>query len=258
MMPRNRFLPLFFEGDALAPRLRLLRLAARLLVPSYRLKWPQLDWWKNEEFTRYLVQFSELRELNTGRKWMVYQLLRLVAHIPGDTVECGVFKGATSYLICSANKQSKAGIKTHHIFDSFAGLSDPGPSDGKHWAKGDLKCEIEQVKRALSEFENINFHPGWIPQRFQDVADRKFSFVHIDVDLANPTLESLAFFYPRMQEGGIVVCDDYAMTICPGATQVVDRFLADKPEKMLMLPDGGGFFIVNTPTAESASLDHES
>lgn len=255
MVSRKRFFQFLLEDGALAPRLRLLLLAGRLFVPSYRFKWPQLDWWKNEEFTRYLDRFGELRVLNTDRKWMIYQLLRLVAHVPGDTAECGVFRGATSYLICCANKLSRAGVKTHHLFDSFEGLSKPGPSDGVHWAKGDLKCGIESVRTALSEFDNITFHPGWIPDRFRDIEDRKFSFVHIDVDLEEPTRASLSFFYPRMEAGGIIVCDDYGISTCPGATDAVDRFLADKPEKMLRLADGGGFLIIHMPTTEAASLE---
>jgi O-methyltransferase len=254
MILRKRFLPLLFEDGALAVRLRLLRLVGRLLVPSYRFKWPQLDWWGNAEFTRYLDRFRELRTLNTDRKWMVYQLLRLVANAPGDTAECGAYRGATSFLMCCANKQSRAGSKTHHIFDSFEGLSQPTALDGAHWAKGDMKCAIDDVRKALSEFDNVEFHVGWIPEQFHEVEDRRFSFVHIDVDLADPTRESLTFFYPRMEAGGIIVCDDYGISTCPGATEAVDRFLADKPEKMLMLPDGGGFLIRNAPTAESASL----
>ena len=254
MIQRKKFLQLLLEDGALAPRLRLLRFAGKMLVPSYRFKWPQLDWWKNEEFTHYLDRFGELRVLNTDRKWMVHQLLRLVSHLPGDTAECGVFRGATSYLICSANEESQAGDKTHHLFDSFEGLSEPGPADGVHWSKGDLKCGIEHVRKALSDFAKVRFHPGWIPDRFQDVDDRKFSFVHIDVDLAEPTRQSLAFFYPRMEPGGIIVCDDYGQSTSPGATQAVDRFLADKPEKMLMLPEGGGFLMVKTPTANAARL----
>jgi O-methyltransferase len=254
MISARRFLPLLFENCALAPRVRLLRLAGKFLVPSYRFKWAQLDWWKNEEFTRYLNHFGELQLLNTDRKWTVYQLLRLVAHVPGDTAECGVFRGATSYLICCANRESDAGSKTHHLFDSFEGLSQPAPTDGTHWRKGDLKCEIETVRKALSGFENLSFHPGWIPERFEDVKDRKFSFVHIDVDLARPTHDSLAFFYPRMEAGGIIVCDDYGQGTSPGATEAIDRFLADKAEKMLMLPEGGGFLIGRMPTAKAAGL----
>jgi hypothetical protein len=254
MISGGKFLRHLFEDAALAPRLMLLRLAGKLLVPSYRFKWPQLDWWKNQAFTRYLRQFGELGVLNTDRKWMVHQLLRLVGHVPGDTAECGVFRGATSYLICCANEQSRAGSKTHHLFDSFEGLSEPESIDGTHWTVGDLKCDIELVRKTLSDFDKLEFHSGWIPARFQDVEDRKFSFVHIDVDLAYPTRESLAFFYPRMERHGIIVCDDYGISSCAGATQAVDRFLEDKPEKMIALPDGGGFLIKSAPTVEPATL----
>src|SRR5437016_8194530 len=157
MMQQRKFLGRFLEDAALAPRLRLLRLAGKLLVPSYRFKWPQLDWWGNEEFTNYLHRFGELRTLNTDRKWMLYQLLRLVAHVPGDTAECGVFRGATSYLICQANKQAGAQNKTHHLFDSFEGLSEAGPADGKYWARGDLRCYMEEVRDALRRFDVV-FH----------------------------------------------------------------------------------------------------
>lgn len=255
MIPGERFLRRMFENAVLAPRLRLLRLAGALLVPSYRFKWPQLDWWKNEKFTRYLDRFGELGVLNTDRKWMVYQLLRLVADVPGDTAECGVYRGATSYLICCANRQSRAGAKTHHVFDSFEGLSQPGLADGTHWAKADLKCEMQTVRNALSDFDKLEFHPGWIPERFRDVEDRKFSFVHIDVDLTEPTRESMEFFYTRMAPGGIVVCDDYGQSTSPGATAAIDRFLGDKPEKMLTLPDGGGFLISNAATGEAIRLE---
>jgi hypothetical protein len=91
MIPVKRLLALLLEDGALAPRLELLRAAGKLLVPSYRFKRPQLDWWKNEAFNRYLDRFGELRWLNTDRKWVVYQLLRVVNHVPGDSAECGVF-----------------------------------------------------------------------------------------------------------------------------------------------------------------------
>jgi O-methyltransferase len=254
MVGVRRILPQLLEGGAMAVRLRLLRLAGRLLVPSYRFKWPQLDWWKNDEFTRYLSRFKELRGFNSDRRWMVHQLLRLVGNVPGDTAECGVLRGATSYLICCANKESQAGRKTHHVFDSFEGLSKPGPSDGVHWVEGDLKCEIEFARKALSHFEQVRFYPGWIPDRFPKVADRRFSFVHIDVDLERPTRESMAFFYPRMRSAGIIVCDDYGISTCPGATRAIDDFLRDKPEKILTLPDGGGFLIRNVPTTQPISV----
>jgi len=162
----------------------------------------------------------------------------------GDKAQCGVFKGASSYLICMANQKVRH-EKTHHMFDSFAGLSKPSAVEGGFCSEGDLACSLDVVKANLSEFDEdaVRFQRDWIPERFPDVGDQRFSFVHIDVDLYGPTRDSLAFFYPRMQAGGIILCDDYGFTTCPGATVAFDEYLLDKPEPMIGLPCGGGFLI---------------
>ena len=232
-------------------RFYLLVVVGRLLLPQYRFKWPQLDWWQNELFDGYLRRFGELGWLNTDRRWTLYQLLRLTAGVPGDTAECGCYQGASSFLICAHNSRSELGERWHFIFDSFEGLSSPSAIDGSHWRGGDLAVAEELVKSNLTEFTQFSLHKGWIPDRFPDAADRRFAFVHIDVDLFEPTRDSIEFFYPRMSTGGIVLCDDYGCTSCPGATKAIDDYLADKPEKMIALSAGGGFLIKGCRTAPS-------
>jgi hypothetical protein len=228
-----------------------LLLIANRLIPEYRLTWPHMEWWHDSEFNAYLERFRERRRFNTHRRWMVWQLLRLTRDVPGDTAECGVFQGAGSWLICAATRGSG---RMHHLFDSFEGLSEPAAEDGTYWTAGDLTAGEELVREKLAPFaDQLVFHKGWIPERFADVADKTFSFVHIDVDLAQPTLDSMEFFYPRLAPGGILVCDDYRLITCPGATKAVDSFLADKPEKMLSLDAGSGFIIKGVATAEPAN-----
>lgn len=235
-------------------RFYFLRELAGYLRPDYRFKWPDVDWWQDEEFNHYLDRFGELGGMNSDRRWMLRELLRLVANVPGDTAECGVYRGASSYLMCLANRDSSLHEKTHHMFDSFEGLSTPSEQDGSHWSEGDLTCGLELVKQNLQEFSATAYYPGWIPARFDDVADCRFSFVHIDVDLYEPTRDSIAFFYPRMNPGGILLCDDYAIGSCPGATRAADELLSDKPEKMMRLSGGAGFFIKGMSVADTNRL----
>jgi hypothetical protein len=218
----------------------MVRLGSKL-CPDYRFTWPQMKWWNNDEFNRYLSQFGESGGFNTHRRWALAQLLRLVHDVPGDTVECGVYQGCSSWLIIEANKRSRH-QKMHHIFDSFEGVSEPGPSDGFHWSKNDLSAGETIVRRNLSE-GYYEIYMGWIPEKFPQVSSKRFSFIHVDVDLAQPTIDSVRFFYDIMNDGAILVCDDYGFTTCPGATTSIDEFLEDKSEKMIALPDGGGFFI---------------
>ncbi len=80
---------------------------------------------------------------------------------------------------------------------------------------------------------------------------KRFAFVHIDVDLHEPTMDSVEFFYPRLAPGGILLCDDYAIGTCVGATEAIDDFFDDKPEKMIALDAGGGFMIKGVVTASA-------
>lgn len=237
--------------DSLLYRFEILKRLAGRLLPEYRFKWPQMDWWQSDAFTAYLDRFDECDGNNSDRRWLVGQLLRLVADVSGDTAEVGCYRGAMSWLICEANQRSSQ-RRIHHLFDSFEGLSLPGANDGEHWRAGALACGESLVHSNLSPYAGqFRSYKGWVPARFGEVADCSFSFVHIDVDLHDPTLDSLDFFYPRLNPGGILVCDDYGFTSCPGATLACDRYLADKPEAIVQLPDGGGFLIKGVSTASN-------
>ncbi len=235
-------------------KLEVLRAIGKRVLPRYRFKLPEIDWWDDEKFSSFLDQFDERQDMNTDRKWMVYQLVRLVQNVEGDTAECGVFTGASSYLICHSNQQNQTHQKNHYMFDSYEGLSNPSELDGEHWSEGDLSFSMKDLEKTFEEFENKKFMKGWIPERFNEVRDRRFSFVHIDVDLHDPTFDSIEFFYPRMNKGGIIVCDDYMFNTCPGATKAIDEFLDDKSEKMIALSGGGGFMIKGCQVA-TASFD---
>lgn len=222
---------------------------------DYRQSWSELDWLHDANFNSYLELFDERSGFNTHRKIALWELLRLTRYVDGDTAECGVFEAASSYLICAANAASPEMNRHHHLFDSFEGLSKPNAADGDHWKEGALAAGVALVAENLAPFEEqLVFHKGWIPTQFGNVTNRTFSFVHVDVDLEQPTRDSIEFFYERMTPGGIFLCDDYACVTCPGATITIDEFLANKIEKMLRLPGGGGFFIKGTKTGTPALI----
>jgi len=227
---------------------RLVTMLAKRLIPHYRFTWPELAWFRDARLTDTLTRFGENHGFNAHRKHALQQLLRLIDGVAGDTVECGVYKGCSSFIMLSANGKSSF-ARTHHIFDSFEGLSGPTDKDGQYWTANDLAVTEQMVRQNLHEFENAILYRGWIPDRFAEVANQRFSFVHVDVDLYQPTLESIMFFYDRINPGGIFVCDDFGFLTCPGATAAVKEFLRAKPEKMISLAGGGGFFIKGCVTA---------
>lgn len=210
---------------------------------GWRLYSPRYAPWKNEEYNAVLdaggYGFND-------KKYMIYQLAKGVSNMTGDTAECGVFKGYGSWLILQAQDKKES---THHIFDSFEGVSEPSSVDNPEgpgsfiWKKHDMAYPLEKVQEKFADYPNVNYYKGWIPDRFDEVKDRQFKFVHVDVDLYDPTLDSIKFFYDRMQTGGVILCDDYACGGTPGALKAVDDFLKDKPERVITTVPGSGFII---------------
>ena len=130
-----------------------------------------------------------LYALSVFAPWLqlLYQLMRLVYDVPGDTAECGVYNGAGSYLICRVNQSNPSQPRRHFMFDAFSGLPEPSRLDGSHWSAGDMCCDMEMVKKNMADIDNYTIYQGWIPNRFAEVNGRRFALVHIDVDLYHPT-----------------------------------------------------------------------
>jgi O-methyltransferase len=180
-------------------------------------------------------------------------LLHLADSVPGDTAECGTFSGASSRIICQANKYATCQGKRHHVFDSFERFPKPERVDGLHETKEDSAYGVEHVQEKVCEFDLTDYYSGWIPAKFPDVKELQFSFVHIDIDRHQPAGDSIAFFYPRMTDGGVILVGDCGITSRQGVTEAVDEFLSDKPERMSRLSGGGGFLLKGTRTQSARS-----
>lgn len=155
--------------------------------------------------------------------------------LEGFVAECGCFRGLSSFLLCSRLRRHSPAFdgSGYRVFDSFRGLSEPRAEDGLAFADasaphasdvkaGRFAASLEDVKRALSPFPGVAFFPGWIPEAFPR-DDARYRFVHVDVDLYQPTRDSLEYFWPRLVQGARIVCDDYNW---PGGKRAVDEFCA--------------------------------
>lgn len=168
-----------------------------------------------------------------------YTLLQFLKHAPeGEIAECGVFRGMTAFELY------KATGRPIHLFDSFEGLSEKTAEDCAVGGKGTISCSLEAVKESLVG-GNFRYYKGWIPDEFHKVKDLQFSFVHIDVDIYQPTCDSLDFFYPRMMKGGVIVIDDYGFRDWPGAKKAVEEMAEKHGFKVLSLTTGQGVVIKN-------------
>jgi len=182
---------------------------------------------------------------NFSKNLRHYSLMQCVRHVLAKNdlqnfnfVECGCWSGHSTYIISKILKEYNFKNK-FYIFDSFEGglpdlssedesllqeMSDKEVSEKKSY----FKSSERHVRNVLKDFEFIEIFNGWIPKTFHHVEDKKFQFVHLDVDLYEPTRDSLNFFYPKLVQGGIMICDDYNFSSFPGAKKAWDNFFKDK------------------------------
>lgn len=165
--------------------------------------------------------------------------LKSVLALSGEVVECGCYKGMSSFLICSTLRRADPafGGAGYRIFDSFEGLAEPTvedevPADLKGAAylnvmsqRGAFAATLETVREGLADFPGIEYHPGWIPLSFKGQPKRGYRFVHVDVDHFDPTLDCLEYFYPQLVPGGVLVSDDFGW---PGARKAIEEFCAER------------------------------
>ena len=188
--------------------------------------------------------------LRRQRHYVLNYLIRNADLKGGDVCEVGCWRGLSAYQIATYLKSQDIDV-VFHIFDSFEGLSEIESVDRYEYEERSLKSirkqfaySLERVQHNMREFNFIKYYKGWIPERFTEVKDEIFCFVHIDVDLYQPTYNSFEFFYPRLCPRGIMVFDDYGCLQFPGAKKAIDECISrDDKVFFLPLPSGQAFLI---------------
>lgn len=185
---------------------------------------------------------SELRKLENKYKdkdrfynfW--YQVERLKNNnIEGAFAELGVYKGDTAEILHAMDP-----ARDIHLFDTFEGFQqkDLDHETGKaatYTTHNFADTSIERVKARLNS-EKFIFHKGYFPSTTEDMDNISYSLVSMDVDLYNPTVAGLEYFYPRLTKGGIIVIHDYNPD-WPGIMKAVDDFAKTISSPIIPLTD---------------------
>jgi len=176
-----------------------------------------------------------------------------------DIAEFGCWRGHSTLILANLMQQHRHPTDgaRFHVFDSFEGLSPFGPNDKSKERKAEdmdprkYATPMSKLADLLSVLSFVELHKGWIPEVFMDLPDSigdpdksVLAFANIDVNLYEPTRDSLAFAYARMPRGGVIFFDDYGYKTCPGATMAIDEFIADHDHAMFVaLPFGSAFLV---------------
>lgn len=144
----------------------------------------------------------------------------LTEDVPGDLVECGVWRGGASILmraVLSAYGDEKRSV---WLCDSFEGVPPPDTAHYEadkginlHRAAGVLAVSEAQVRANFEHYglldDRVRFVPGWFKDTLQDAPIKSISVLRLDGDLYESTIQALDALYPRLSSGGYCIIDDY-------------------------------------------------
>ncbi len=71
-----------------------------------------------------------------------------------------------------------------------------------------------------------------------------FVFVSLDVDLYQPALAGLEYFYPRMAKGGCIFVHDYFSSRFPGVKKALAEYRVKNPLNIAPLGDNYSIVII--------------
>jgi hypothetical protein len=172
--------------------------------------------------------------------------------IPGDIVECGVWKGGS--MLAAALTLVKLNDRTRNIylFDTFEGMTVPGENDiydGGKSASGLLRkadkknkssawccVSLEEVQKIMFsssyDEDKIHFVKGRVEETIPRYAPQAISILRLDTDFYESTRHELEHLFNRISSGGVLIIDDYGSW--EGARRAVDEFMQKNRVKILM------------------------
>jgi hypothetical protein len=174
----------------------------------------------------------------------VVQAVRYVCRhqIPGDFVECGVWRGGSSMAAALALKAFGDTSRTLYLYDTFEGMSEPTDKDkladgtsASAILAGDQKgtgfwcyASLEDVTANLRSTgypeDKLVFVKGRVEDTIPARIPEKMAILRLDTDWYESTAHELLHLYPRLTRHGVLIIDDYGHW--QGARTAVDEYLA--------------------------------
>ena len=176
------------------------------------------------------------------------------AGLEGAIVECGVWKGGSMMCAAMALHELRDENRDLYLFDTFEFEVPyaPDSADGQRAATAFARaskaskserreaiiCNIKDVEGRLRETgypaSKVHFVAGKVEDTLPERAPDRISLLRLDTDLYQPTLHQLTHLFPRLEQGGVLIIDDYDDATWPGVRKAVDEYLDSNNVRLLL------------------------
>ena len=173
----------------------------------------------------------------------------LAEEIPGDLIECGVWRGGACILMRGVLAAYGDEERCVWLADSFQGLP---PADPKNYPAEDLTLHGAGLAIPESKVRNnferygllddrVRFLPGWFKDTLPDAPIDRIALLRLDGDRYESTIQALDALYSKLSVGGFCIIDDYyAFNACRQA--VTDYRQKNSISAEIMEIDGHGVY----------------
>jgi O-methyltransferase len=189
--------------------------------------------------------FQQVSSYTMTSKERVFSLINAVRYvsrhnIPGDIVECGVWKGGSMMAIAKTLLAEQDQSRNLYLFDTFAGMSEPSENDRDFSSKTDqwiwCNAPLEGVQTVMSQTgysqNKIHFIQGKVEDTLPANAPEKIALLRLDTDWYESTRHELIHLFPRLSVNGVIIIDDYGYW--QGAKKAVDEYFQEYNIKILL------------------------
>ncbi|MDP2829675.1 MAG: TylF/MycF/NovP-related O-methyltransferase [Sulfuricellaceae bacterium] len=200
---------------------------------------------EDEAFYEIWVKCRPYTMTSLERGLALYRAIRYLVenNIPGDIVECGVWRGGSSMIamatLCSLGVMDRRVL----MFDTYEGMTNPSAADVDNSGNTAQDLFVAHQGRAdgilcyatLNEVRNnvnsigyptslVEFVVGDIRETIKQFVQRPIALLRLDTDFYDSTKVELEMFYPSLVGGGVLIIDDYGHW--QGARKAVDEYWA--------------------------------
>jgi len=203
---------------------------------------------EDEFFQEVYAQCKEYTMTSRERAFALCQATKYIvkAGIPGDFVECGVWRGGSAMIIASTLAKLQSQDRKIYLYDTFSGMTQPSEEDfdlfkkkkaEEKWQKEQRAehnqwdfASLEEVKKnmQLTEYpqEKLVFVKGKVEETIPKTIPAEIALLRLDTDWHASTKHELEELFPVLKKGGVLIVDDYGHWA--GSKKAVDEYFSDK------------------------------
>ena len=163
-----------------------------------------------------------------------YEIFKITEKVKGDILECGVFKGNSLVRFMTFRDLLKIKNKKIYGFDVFGNFPRQQIDEDNMFAKNHDKqiwkgYTVSFLNKSLKKkgLKNFKLIKGNIlkslPKFLKNKKKLKISFLHLDLDVYEPTKFVLNQLFKMVSKNGVILIDDYGQVA--GATRATNEFL---------------------------------